>query len=394
MNFAVTDTKSLPEHEWDVVVIGAGVAGCVAARQFAQRGLRTLLVESRTIPRPKVCGGCLNSRAIHILKQIGLGHIVRDLRGETFNGISLRSGMSTTSLSLPPGISVTRHTLDLALLGEAHRAGAIVVTEASAAVQSATNGEMRQIDLRCHDRKISVRSKVVVCADGLLRTSLHALPQMRSSHTANSRVGVGVVVEPGTLQDSLTDRLPRHRITMIVERHGYVGLTWAEEGRLSVAGALDPQFVKSAGSPGVAVNRILTSHGVQFPENSGWHGTPSLTVAPQKNTAERIFVIGDAAGYVEPFTGEGMAAAVEEAVSVVPLVCQAVNGWQPSLGEAWQRQHRLLFRKRQRICQLAAAILRRPWLSRLTMMALNRFPQPANYLVNCITRPMLILPHG
>lgn len=393
MNFTLTETRQLPDQDWDVVVIGAGVAGCVSARQYAQWGLQTLLIESRAFPRPKVCGGCLNSRAIQVLEQIGLTQLVRDLRGETFNGISLRSGSSTAFLNLPGGISVTRQTLDLALIEAAHRAGACILTEASATVQWETDGAMRRIDLRCLNRVISVRAKVVVCADGLLRTSLRVTPLMKTAYAANSRVGIGTVFESGAVNDSLTNRLPHHRITMIAERHGYVGLTWAEGGRLSVAGALSPQVVKSAGSPGAAVNQILSSHGIQFPEASRWHGTPPLTVTPRRNAAERIFVIGDAAGYVEPFTGEGMAAAVEEAIAVAPIVCKAMNGWHASLADSWQHQHRLQFRKRQRICQLAAAILRRPWLSRLTMTAMNTFPQPVNYLVNCVARPTFLLPH-
>lgn len=394
MNFAWTESRDFPNQEWDVVVIGAGVAGCVAAFQCANLGLKTLLVEGRAFPRSKVCGGCLNSRAIRVLEQIGLSKLVRDLRGETLNGISLRCGKSSAYLNLPNGLSVTRQTLDLALINAAHRAGATIVTEMSATVDSETEGKSRKIDLRCHGRNISIKSKVVVCADGLLRTSLHALPLMKTTHSVNSRVGVGAVFEPGTVDDSVSQRLSHHRITMIAEQHGYVGLTWAEGGRLSVAGAVDPHFLRSAGSPGAAVNQILESHKIQFPANASWHGTPSLTVTPSRNAAERIFVIGDAAGYVEPFTGEGMAAAIEEATSVVPLVCEAVKAWQGSLAEAWQRQHRTTFRKRQRICQLASTLLRRPWLSRLALMAMTVFPQPANYLVSCITRPTLILPQS
>ncbi len=117
----------------------------------------------------------------------------------------------------------------------AHQAGAFVVTEVSAAVQRKTMGDapdQSQLSWQTHFSPI----KIVVCADGLLRTSLHALPLMRTSHDVNSRVGVGAVFEPQTVTDSLRNRLPHHRITMIVERHGYVGLTWAEGGRLSVAG--------------------------------------------------------------------------------------------------------------------------------------------------------------
>ena len=45
---------------WDVIVIGAGPAGAVAARQVALAGLQTLLVDAKCFPREKVCGGYLN----------------------------------------------------------------------------------------------------------------------------------------------------------------------------------------------------------------------------------------------------------------------------------------------------------------------------------------------
>jgi len=394
MSFTVTESNELSAVRWDVIVIGAGVAGCIAARQCAQAGLRTLLVEGRTAPRPKVCGGCLNSRAIRLLEDIGLDQLIRDLRGESFSGICLRAGKSTAFLKLPVGVSVTRSTLDWALLNAAHESGAAVVTETSATILAEIDDETRRVDLHRHDGVVSLHARVVICADGLLRTSLHALPEMHTSHPTNSRVGVGAVIESGTSPASLAERVPHDRITMIVDRHGYVGLTWAEEGRLSVAGALDPDFVKSVGSPGGAVGQILAPFELEIPDGVAWHGTPSLTVSPQRNSAERIFVIGDAAGYVEPFTGEGMAAAVEEAVFVVPLICQAVCHWHPTLADTWQRQHGQLFRKRQRVCHLAVAVLRRPWLSRLAMNVINTFPQSGNYFVNRVARPTVVHPEG
>ena len=49
---------------WDVLVIGAGPAGAMATRQLARLGLQPLLVERKAFPRAKVCGACLNQRAI------------------------------------------------------------------------------------------------------------------------------------------------------------------------------------------------------------------------------------------------------------------------------------------------------------------------------------------
>ncbi|MCE2790901.1 MAG: FAD-dependent oxidoreductase, partial [Blastopirellula sp.] len=57
---------------WDIGIVGAGVAGASLAIRLARRGLSVLLVEAQRFPREKVCGGCLNQRALDLLRELGL----------------------------------------------------------------------------------------------------------------------------------------------------------------------------------------------------------------------------------------------------------------------------------------------------------------------------------
>ena len=93
-----------------------------------------------------------------------------------------------------------------------------------------------------------------------------------------------------------------------------------------------------------------------------WRGTPALTRRRLRLAGHRFFVLGDAAGYVEPFTGEGMAWALASAVAVAPLAAAAVRQWQPDLARRWQTLHRHLFEPRRRLCRLVTRCLRRPRL--------------------------------
>ena len=68
-----------PAAAWDAIVIGAGPAGAFTALQLARAGARTLLVDRKPFPRAKVCGGCVNARAVAILERAGLGDSMREI---------------------------------------------------------------------------------------------------------------------------------------------------------------------------------------------------------------------------------------------------------------------------------------------------------------------------
>jgi 2-polyprenyl-6-methoxyphenol hydroxylase-like FAD-dependent oxidoreductase len=111
---------------------------------------------------------------------------------------------------------------------------------------------------------------------------------------------------------------------MATGRGGYVGLVRVEDGRLDMAAAFDPVFVKSVGGLGAAAETILREVGWPAPPalaEEPWKGTPALTRRARRLAGHRCFVVGDAAGYVEPFTGEGMAWAVMSAAAVAASAC-------------------------------------------------------------------------
>lgn len=101
---------------WDVVVIGAGVAGSVAAREAARAGHRVLLVDKRHFPRRKVCGACLNEVALDVLDQIGLREAIAALAGPRLTGFHLRCGSQSIRVPLPGGLAVSREILDATLI--------------------------------------------------------------------------------------------------------------------------------------------------------------------------------------------------------------------------------------------------------------------------------------
>ena len=144
---------------------------------------------------------------------------------------------------------------------------------------------------------------------------------------------------------------------------GYAGLVRLEDGRLDVAAAFDAARLRADGGPGRAAARLVREAGWPAPDwlaELSWRGTPALTRRRTAHRRGRVFVLGDAAGYVEPFTGEGMAWALASGVAVAPLAARAVERWRPELARRWETLHRRVVARRQAVCRVAAAVLRRP----------------------------------
>jgi flavin-dependent dehydrogenase len=345
---------------WDAVVIGAGPAGSVAARELARRGLTVRLVDKATFPRPKVCGCCLNRAALAALDAVGLGHIPTACGAVPLHAVRVAAGRVSATLALPGGVALSRAAFDAVLVREAVAAGVTF--------ESNTR-------LNLDDALASAR--VVVVASGLGGVPSKAAP--------SSRVGAGAITA------NAPDFFAPGTIYMATGGGGYVGLVRLEDGRLDLAAALDAQFVKAAGGVGAAASIILKA--TDWPPVLGltelpWKGTRALTHTPRAIAGGRWFAVGDAAGYVEPFTGEGMAWAVASAAAVGPLAERAVSEWTPALAAEWKRTHARVIGRRQRVCHVVARVLRHPVVTGVAVRALGVVPALARPVVALLNRPV------
>lgn len=373
--------ESASRERWDALVLGAGPAGALAARELAGTGARVLLVDRKAFPRWKVCGACLNRRALSVLDAVGLGDLTNDLHAIPLREFALTAFDTTLKLSLPEGRAVSRTRFDAALVDAATQAGAEFLPETQATLGPICE-DSRRVLLHQHGRTTEATARVVLVACGLGSSSLGNDPNFRVGEARHSRIGAGCVIAESSSDYS------DGTIFMAVGRGGYVGLVRVEDGSLNVAAAFDRSVLRRRGSPALAAVDVLRQAGLPVPSqlvDVEWHGTVTLTRRVTPLAAERVFLIGDAAGYVEPFTGEGIAWALESGRAIAPLAQQAIHHWQPGLVREWTVLHRRLIGRRQRVCRGLRWLLRRPLLVRGAMAVLSRMPSLAEPLVQHLT---------
>jgi flavin-dependent dehydrogenase len=174
-------------------------------------------------------------------------------------------------------------------------------------------------------------------------------------------------------------------IFMAVGRRGYVGFVRLENGALNVAAAFEKSLLRNSGSPAAAANHLLLESGFgAVPElhEACWQGTIPLSRRTRPVAGERFFVLGDASGYVEPFTGEGMAWALEAGLAVADLAARGVDRWDPSLTQAWTTIHKRRVERNQNVCRGVTSLLRRPWLIRAALEMVTRMPAVARFMID------------
>lgn len=376
-DFATTlEPGEAAEIVWDVLIVGAGPAGAVAARETARLGSRVLLIDKAAFPRYKVCGSCLSRRSLAVLESLGLGEVPGRLGAVPIENLLLAAGGRQARIDVRGGVAVSRAAFDAALVDAATGAGAAFLPST----------EVRRIDraddlvnvaVRSGGASAALQARIVILAGGLAGGLLAGEGGSGPVVKRASRIGAGAIVEGLPPFVGRSASYPPGTIHMACGRSGYVGLVRLEDGRLDVAAALDPAASRQSAGPGRAVAVVLAEAGIPpLPdaESLDWRGTPPLTRHATRPASHRVFMIGDAAGYVEPFTGEGIAWALVTGAAVAPLASRAAQGWHSAMAEHWCRVHRRLIVRRQRICRVVSQGLRRHRLTRAIVRVLSRFP--------------------
>jgi flavin-dependent dehydrogenase len=358
---------------WDAVIIGAGPAGAVAAALLADRGWQVLLVDKSAWPRDKVCGGCLNASAVELLRESGLSSALRQC--QQLDRVTWHAGNRQLEIPAPGGFAILRSDLDATLVVAAVSRGATFLPNTAAKLLPESAGDhFRSISLGAE----TIRTRVVLACDGISGTSLAAESWAGWRIHRNAWIGAATTCPPEFFD------IPSGAIHMHVGRGGYVGIVRLPDARIHLAAALDPAVCRDMGGPAHLITSIL---GCGTFASQKFSGAGLLTRRRDRAGGHRVLAVGDALGYIEPFTGEGMAWAIEGAINAVAILPEIAQNWPSDLPLRWENTVRRTIRAKQRSCRLLRPMMHHPLLAAGLLAAGNAIPAAAHFLASCVCQP-------
>jgi flavin-dependent dehydrogenase len=310
----------------EVLVAGAGPAGAAAAIVLARAGVRVLLVDRARFPRPKLCGDSLNPGALDVLAALGLRADVeaRGLRLAGMRVTSREGDVITGVYRTHHALALTRDVLDAMLLEAAARAGAQVETGVrvvGALVDSAQGRPTVKGAILVTPRgRMRLPAGWTVAADG--RRSSLALPLGLAAQPAHPRRwAVGAYF---TGVEGLAEFGEMH------VRHGYyLGVAPLPGGLANACLVTDDR--RRLAQPLEALERAVITDPLLAPRFAAATRVSRvacagpLAVDARTSGMDGLLLAGDAAGFVDPMTGDGLRFALRGGVLAAEAILRACD---------------------------------------------------------------------
>jgi flavin-dependent dehydrogenase len=381
----------------DVLVIGGGPAGSAIASLAAGRGARVLLVERERFPRDKVCGEFISAEGCAVLDRLGLRSTLIGKGAMPMDACLLADGKGrSVEAPLPdlPGagrtaLGLSRAALDAALLAHAGSCGVVVREQTTATRPIVENGRVAGVTIRAAGRaRGDVRAALVIAADGrrsMLQRALH--PSLGDPQTTGRKAWFGFKAH---FPDPAPGR--SRRIEMYVFDGGYAGVGPVEGGRLDVALLARVDALKACGNSlqrlfedRVLGNPLLRERMAGERACSPWKSIGPLRFNVRTPASHGAIFLGDAAGTIDPFSGEGMSNALRGAELALPFVMDVLvsGGLTGNAAHAWSSAWRGAFAPVTRRARLIGRIFEHPRPA-FVAMSLLRFPRGARWLPSLI----------
>ena len=315
----------------DVLIVGGGPAGSSLAYSLAHAGVDVVVVDRACFPRPKPCAEYLSPQASRVLAKMGALDAVERSGAAQLAGMVIRAPNGACIVGefagcavqgfRDRGLSVRREILDAILLDRARNAGARVF-EKTHVVQMERNAQGRVCGARTADGEL-LRARLVVGADGLRSVVARRLSLSRGARWPRRIALVTHYRDVGEIGECGE---------MHVEGDGYVGIADVGNGVTTVALVVPMRRARELSVGREAfLERWLASKRQLAPRFArATRVSPVVVTGPFASRARRASVpgaalVGDAADFLDPFTGEGIYAALRGGELLADFIADALR---------------------------------------------------------------------
>lgn len=359
----------------DVAIVGAGPAGAATALFLSGRGLQVLLLDRAVFPRDKVCGEALSPGALPFLETFGLMAQVRNEGAFPYRGALLSTPDGLCAEATYPedrfGLALPRERLDWLLVK--HASSRVEVRQGVAVEAIAPQADGHSLSLKASGKTEALWARAVVSAEGRFARTL--TDTTRDSGPAR-RFAVVATLEG---VDALGDRLEFHLLDPTMQ----VVVGPQARDRAAIAVVLDgpdasrraPEAIKDfhaqlAKDPLLAP-RIRHARLAKPPRGMGLG-----RYQPRRLVGDAWLAVGDAVGFMDPLTGEGMYRAFRSAqlASETLLAAFAAGDLRAPRLMPYARAVRREFTPSYRFVDTVVALSRRPRLARFALRAIAKDP--------------------
>ena len=309
-----------PINEYDVIICGAGPSGSTCAAFLSDKNLRVLLLDKAIFPREKTCGGALSDKAVAMLKKLGLENQVAKY-STLMDGLVLIAPNHTKAHLFPPinakitpGYTLRREIFDNLLFQNAKSKKNITTMENVEVIDVFFNSKGKAIGIRANTPKSekTFLAKIIVGADGANSIVARKIGATnlddRHWYVAERQYWSGIT--------SIRESIEFHFIDSVLP--GYFWIFKLPNGEANVGlGTLVSDVKKRNLNLTKLFEKVITEDPIISPrfKNAkplaplmGWR-LPLATIH-RKNYHAGVLLIGDAAGLVDPSSGEGISSAM------------------------------------------------------------------------------------
>ena len=342
----------------DVLIVGAGPAGAVAGALLARSGARVRLVDRATFPRDKLCGDTVNPGTLARLEHLGLADDIQ-ARGLRVDGMLVTGERGAAIAGRYPdrrsGRAIIRRDLDWLLLRQAIAAGCEfepgVAVRGAIVDNSPRQPVVRGVVAGTAAASRELRARITIAADGRRSTIAFGLGLAR--HPARPRrwaigayfedFAMATTINAETAEHAEQDALPVPRVLrctsvfgeMHVRRGRYIGIAPVPGGLTNVcvvrpAGPADAELR----DPVAMLRRELARDPMLRDRSAGARlaGQPvvlgPLAVDVRDAAIDGLLLAGDAAGFIDPMTGDGLRFATRGGELAATAALHALeHGW-------------------------------------------------------------------